>query len=53
MIEDERRFSSYIAEVDQVNKSGMTFRQWDELSVQSSFADQATGLVYIPAAWPE
>jgi len=50
MIEDERRFRTYIAEVDQVNKSGMTFRQWDGLSLQSSFLEPTAGLMYIPAA---
>lgn len=47
MIEDQRRFETYIAEVAQVYKSGMTFQRWNELSVGPSL-HPTTELVYIP-----
>jgi hypothetical protein len=50
MIEDEVRFRTYIDEVDQIQKCGMTFERWKELSAQSSSQDPTTGLVYIPVS---
>lgn len=50
MIEDERRFGTYITEVDQIKKTGMTFQQWDELSLQSRSLSLTAELLYIPAA---
>ena len=47
MIENYRRFETYSAEIQMIRQEGISFKEWQQLTLLSDFQESKTGVIYI------